>query len=120
MVVVAITNGSLSERTSLIGSSIHTFLMVAFIYPVIVSWTWGQGWLDYLGFLDYSGSGIVHLCGAAAGAAGLCFCGTRYNKWNTYEDILADMNIHNHEPESDKHFIGLDTNTVATFMTSTG
>ena len=34
-------------------------------------WKWGAGWLDAAGFLDFAGSGVVHMCGAAAALAGV-------------------------------------------------
>lgn len=51
--------------------------MTGFIYPVIVAWTWGQGYLYKMGFLDLAGSGVVHLCGGAAGFIGAAILGPR-------------------------------------------
>ena len=39
----------------------------AFKYPVVVAWTWGQGWLTKLGFIDFAGSAIVYLSGSITG-----------------------------------------------------
>ena len=41
--------------------------MASFIYPVVVAWTWGSGWLSHYGFHDFAGTGIVHLVGGIAG-----------------------------------------------------
>lgn len=41
--------------------------MALFIYPTIVAWTWGGGWLTAIGYSDFAGSGVVHLCGGVAG-----------------------------------------------------
>ena len=87
-VVVAITNGSISERTSLVATSIQAFLMASIIYPVVVAWTWGKGWLDGLGFVDFSGSGIVHCTGAYAGLAGILIVGPRHNRYGESENIM--------------------------------
>ena len=40
------------------------------IYPIVVYWTWGGGFLshDYQ-FVDFAGSSVVHACGAFAGLA---------------------------------------------------
>ena len=46
------------------------FLMCSFIYPVVVAWTWScAGWLNYVGagYMDFAGSGIVHMCGGVGG-----------------------------------------------------
>lgn len=52
-------------------------LMIGFIYPVIVAWTWGEGWLFVRGFDDFAGSGIVHMTGGIAGLVGTMICGPR-------------------------------------------
>ena len=61
--------------------------MTGFIYPVVVSWTWGGGWLgdggengETLGFHDFAGTGIVHMVGGMAGLAGAFVVGPRYGK----------------------------------------
>jgi Amt family ammonium transporter len=44
-------------------------------------WKWGGGWLEQLGFVDFAGSGVVHLCGAAAALAGVLLLGARKGKY---------------------------------------
>ena len=46
--------------------------MTSVIYPVVVAWNWGGGWLSQLGFHDFSGSGMIHLVGGTS-----CFWGAR-------------------------------------------
>jgi len=90
-VVSAITGGSISERATLKATAIHTFFMHAFIYPVIISWTWGGGWLNKnFNYHDFTGSGMVHCTGAFAGLAGLLVIGPRYNKNGNFKKILKD------------------------------
>jgi len=55
--------------------------LTGFIYPVVVAWTWGGGWLTALGFTDFAGSGIVHLSGGVAGCMGCLVCGSRLGKF---------------------------------------
>ena len=55
--------------------------MIGFIYPVIVAWTWGGGWLDKLGYVDFAGSGIVHITGGIAGLVGAMVTGPRLGKF---------------------------------------
>lgn len=119
IVCVDITNGSISERTSLLATTVHCFIMVAFIYPVAVAWVWGGGWLNQKGYIDFSGSGVVHCTGAFSGLAGLLFVGPRYNRWDSFEDISdGQASRQKHSRGFDKKDI--DTNQVQTFMTETG
>ena len=59
--------------------------MTSLIYPVVVSWTWGGGWLGDAnnqgkGFHDFAGSGVIHMVGGAAGFAGAWILGPRHGK----------------------------------------
>ena len=55
-------------------------LMTGFIYPVVVAWTWGGGWLTQNGFHDFAGTGIVHMVGGVAGLVGALIIRPRYGK----------------------------------------
>jgi Amt family ammonium transporter len=50
MVVVAAYQGALAERTQLYGYLIYSVILAGAIYPVILAWTWGKGWLYDKGF----------------------------------------------------------------------
>ena len=43
---------------------------------------WGGGWLSELGYIDFAGSGIVHMLGGMAGGTGAYFVGPRLNRYN--------------------------------------
>ena len=75
-----IVSGCLAERTKLPAYYLFSALMTAFIYPVVVSWTWGGGWLGAKGFTDFAGSGIVHMVGGVAGLIGALIVGPRHGK----------------------------------------
>ena len=80
-----IVSGSLAERTHLVAYLGFSILMTSLIYPVIVGWCWGGGWLGDKnphgkGFHDFSGSGIVHLVGGTAGFVGAFMVGPRHGK----------------------------------------
>jgi Amt family ammonium transporter len=62
--------------------------MTGFIYPMEGGWTWGGNDVfgmynlgDDFGFLDFAGSGIVHMAGAAAALAGVLLLGARKGKY---------------------------------------
>ena len=52
------------------------------IYPIVTHWVWsGQGWLGDLGFIDFAGSGVVHMVGGFAALAGVQIVGPRIGKY---------------------------------------
>jgi Amt family ammonium transporter len=87
-----IVSGCVAERCKLEAYFIYSAFISLWIYPVIVHWCWGQGWLspfaddteDYLfygnesnNFVDFAGSGIVHTVGGVAGLVGAIALGPR-------------------------------------------
>lgn len=77
-----IVSGSLAERVNIYSYLLFSFFMTGFIYPTIVAWTWGSGWLYEMGYSDFAGSGIVHLTGGIAGLVGAIICGPRIGKYD--------------------------------------
>lgn len=75
-----IVSGSLAERTKLPAYMLFSALMTGFIYPVVVAWTWGGGWLAQNGFHDFAGTGVVHMVGGVAGFIGAAIIRPRYGK----------------------------------------
>ncbi|HCC26417.1 MAG TPA: ammonium transporter, partial [Erythrobacter sp.] len=45
----SIVSGTVAERIKIVPFFIFVTLLTGFIYPVIVSWEWGAGWLDAMG-----------------------------------------------------------------------
>ena len=86
MVVVAIYQGALAERTQIFGYIIFSALLAGFIYPVILAWTWGKGWLYSKGFHDFAGTGIIHLVGGTAAFWGALIVGERKAKIRAREN----------------------------------
>ena len=84
-VVVSAYQGSLAERTNLSAYVIISFLLAAFVYPVILAWTWGKGWLYDKGFHDFAGSGIVHLVAGTTAFWGALIVGERRAKIRSRE-----------------------------------
>lgn len=78
---MSIVSGAVAERMKLWAFLAFAVVMTGFIYPVQGFWKWGGGALDELGFLDFAGSGVVHMCGAAAALAGVILLGPRSGKY---------------------------------------
>ena len=80
-----IVSGSLAERTQLPAYLGFSVLMTGFIYPTVVGWVWGGGWLGDAnemgkGFHDFAGTGLVHMVGGISGFFGALIIGPRHNK----------------------------------------
>ena len=78
---MSIVSGAVAERMKLWAFLLFAVVMTGFIYPILGSWSWGGGALAAAGFSDFAGSGIVHLCGAAAALAGVLVLGPRVGKY---------------------------------------
>ena len=78
---MSIVSGAVAERMKLWAFLAFAVVMTGFIYPVQGFWKWGGGALDAAGFLDFAGSGVVHMCGAAAALAGVLLLGPRAGKY---------------------------------------
>lgn len=84
---MSIVSGAVAERMKLWSFALFAVVMTAFIYPLEGSWTWGgqkvfgMYSLEKLGFVDFAGSGIVHMAGAAAALAGVILLGARKGKY---------------------------------------
>lgn len=79
---MSIVSGAVAERMKLWAFLAFAVVMTGFIYPVQGYWKWGGGFLETLGFLDFAGSGVVHLCGASAALAGVLLLGARSGKYS--------------------------------------
>ena len=78
---MSIVSGAVAERMKLWSFFGFAVVLTGFIYPVQGFWKWGGGFLQEAGFLDFAGSGVVHLCGAAAALAGVLLLGARKGKY---------------------------------------
>ncbi len=78
-----IVSGSVAERIKYLSFIVFSFLLVAFVYPVIGHWIWGGGWLAAAGFWDFAGSSVVHSVGGWAALAGILVLGPRLGKYGT-------------------------------------
>ncbi len=86
---MSIVSGAVAERMKLWAFFVFAILLTGFIYPVQGMWKWGGGFLDGAGFLDFAGSGVVHMTGAAAALAGVLLLGARKGKYGKDGSINA-------------------------------
>ena len=86
---MSIVSGAVAERMKLWSFFTFAVVLTGFIYPVQGYWKWGGGWLEQLGFQDFAGSGVVHLCGAAAALAGVLLLGPRKGKYGSRGRVQA-------------------------------
>lgn len=97
-----IVSGAVAERTKFEAYLIFSFVITVFIYPVVVHWGWGAGFLSAWGarpdaegnaqpllsgtdtsrgMIDFAGSGIVHMVGGVAGLMGAIVIGPRKGRF---------------------------------------
>ncbi|MFP5321904.1 MAG: ammonium transporter [Acidimicrobiia bacterium] len=78
-----IVSGAMAERTKFKSYFIYSLVITAVIYPTVLRWTWGGGWLAQLDipFSDFAGSTIVHATGGWAALAGALVLGPRLGKY---------------------------------------
>ena len=78
-----IVSGAMAERTQFRAYVLYSAVISAVIYPIVVRWQWGGGWLFQLDtpFHDFAGSSIVHMTGGCAAFMGAYFLGPRIGKY---------------------------------------
>jgi len=86
---MSIVSGAVAERMKLLPFFAFAIVLTGFIYPVQGYWKWGGGGLDALGYTDFAGSGVVHLCGAAAALAAVSILGARKGKYGADGSVYA-------------------------------
>ena len=86
---MSIVSGAVAERMKLWSFFIFAIVLTGFIYPIQGFWKWGGGFLQEAGFLDFAGSGVVHLCGGAAALAGVLLLGARKGKYGANGQVNA-------------------------------
>ena len=78
---VSICSGAMAERIKLWPFFLFAAILAGVIYPIVMGWQWGGGWLAEIGFSDFAGSTLVHSTGGAAALAGIMILGPRYGRF---------------------------------------
>jgi Amt family ammonium transporter len=91
-----IVAGSVCERAKIEAYFCYSVVLTVFIYPVVVHWGWGSGFLSAWGakdgplftkteksngMIDFAGSGIVHMVGGFSGLMGAIVVGPRTGRF---------------------------------------
>ena len=78
-----IVSGAMAERTKFKSYFLYSIVISGVIYPIVVHWQWGGGWLSQLGtpFIDFAGSSLVHMTGGVAALMGAIVLGPRIGKY---------------------------------------
>ena len=79
-----IVSGAMAERTQFRSYVLYSAVISGIIYPIVVRWQWGGGWLAQMDtpFHDFAGSSIVHMTGGCAAVMGAYFLGPRKGKYS--------------------------------------
>jgi Amt family ammonium transporter len=93
-----IVAGCLAERLKFSAYLAYTVVITGFIYPVVVHWAWDvNGWMSAFnedpflasGYIDFAGSGVVHMVGGWAGVVGAALLGPRLGKYGPGKQVNA-------------------------------
>ncbi len=79
---VSIVSGTLAERIKLWPFFLFAAILSGILYPIVMGWQWGGGWLAAAGFSDFAGSTLVHSTGGAAALAGAIILGPRLGRFS--------------------------------------
>lgn len=94
-----VVSGAMAERTQFGAYVSYTIFMSGWVYPVVAHWMWSvSGWLSpyrlncatrvfaplfasTVGFIDFAGSGVVHVTGGIACLVGAAILGPRLGRF---------------------------------------
>jgi len=77
-----IISGAVAGRVKFNAYLIYTPFITGLIYPIATHWVWdSNGWLAKMGFVDFAGSGVVHMLGGTAALAGVLVLGPRIGRF---------------------------------------
>ncbi|CAB3376280.1 Hypothetical predicted protein [Cloeon dipterum] len=87
----SIISGVIVERCTFLAYLVYSVFTTAVTYPVVSHWAWSpEGWLGLLGFKDFAGSGVVHLCGGSCAVVACVLIGPRQGRYPKKADAEFD------------------------------
>ena len=85
-----IVSGGVAERVKFSAYLLYVIVMTTVIYPCIVASTWGGGLFTDVfddSYVDFAGSGIVHLTGGVGALVGAVILGPRTGRFTAESDF---------------------------------
>ncbi|XP_023714902.1 putative ammonium transporter 1 isoform X3 [Cryptotermes secundus] len=65
-----------------------------FIYPPVTHWAWtDEGWLNKLGYVDFAGSGPIHLLGGVCSFCAALFLGPRLGRFGAGKEQIVGHSV---------------------------
>ncbi len=79
-----IVSGAVAERVKFKAYFIYAIGISTLVYPIVVSWVWGGGWLSKMDtpFIDFAGGTVVHVTGGIAALVGATILGPRIGRFD--------------------------------------
>ncbi|PNH03009.1 Ammonium transporter 1 member 2 [Tetrabaena socialis] len=84
--------GAVAERFNFNAYLGYSIFISGFVYPVVAHWAWCYtGWANYgailspvfnAGYIDFAGSGVIHMVGGLAGLVGAVMVGPRLGRFD--------------------------------------
>ncbi|GLI67715.1 hypothetical protein VaNZ11_011983 [Volvox africanus] len=83
--------GAVAERFNFNAYLGYSMFIAGFVYPVVAHWAWcPEGWLGFAalkplfgaGYIDFAGSGVIHMTGGLAGLIGAAMVGPRLGRFD--------------------------------------
>jgi len=84
-----IVSGAVAERCQFMAYFLYSVIITGWVYPPVSHWAWdSSGWLAATGYyMDFAGSGVVHLLGACCSLVGCCLLGARTGRFSEEDKV---------------------------------
>jgi Amt family ammonium transporter len=70
------------------------YCVLGFVYPPITHWAWtDEGWLNKLGYVDFAGSGPIHLLGGVCSFCAALFLGPRLGRFGAENEQIVGHSV---------------------------
>ena len=89
-----IVSGAIAERCQLLSYFIYSVVLTGWLYPAVARWVWHEdGWLNRMGYEDFSGSGAVHLLSGVTAFVACGIIGPRIGRFSA-DGTIQDLPGH--------------------------